>query len=102
MSTTYPSPNALSPPTVSNASITVASFNPQRAGLYVFNPSPTVTLWVAPLNVVASVTGVGSIAIQPLQGQMLGPPSMPRWNNGLNAIASSAGSNVIGILEHYS
>ena len=47
-STTYPSPNALVETTVSNTSTTVATINLQRAGLYVFNQSATITLWVAP------------------------------------------------------
>lgn len=98
-STTNPSPNALAPPTVSNVSVPVAGVSTQRAGLYVFNPSATVTLWVSPLNVPASATGVGSVAIQPQQGIMFGQPGMPPWTNGMNAIASQAGANVICLLE---
>lgn len=101
MSTTYPSPNALSPPTVSNTSVAVTGANLQRAALYIFNPSATITLWVAPTGTTAAVNGAGSIAIQPLQGQTFGPPNTPAWTNGVNAIASSAGSNVIVILEFY-
>lgn len=100
-SSTYPSPNALSAPTVSNTSVAVATNNPQRAGLYVFNPSATITLWVSPTGIAASVNGAGSVAIQPLQGVMFGPPNTPPWTNGMNAIASSPGSNVIVILEYY-
>jgi hypothetical protein len=99
--TTYASPNALTPPTVSNSSVSVATANLQRAGLYVFNPSATITLWVSPTGTVAAVNGAGSVAIQPLQGVMFGPPNTPRWTNGMNAIASSAGSNVIVIHEYY-
>jgi hypothetical protein len=102
MSSTYPSPNALVTPNVTNASVQVASNNPQRLGLYVFNPSATVTLWVSPLGTPASATGVGSVAIQPQQGIFFGPPNMPSWTNGMNAIASSAGTNVICVLEFYS
>src|SRR5580698_179687 len=101
MTTTYPSPNALSAPTVSNSSVAVAAQNLQRAGLYVFNPSATITLWVSPSGIAATVNGAGSVAIQPLQGVMFGPPNTPPWTNGMNAIASSAGSNVIVILEYY-
>jgi hypothetical protein len=101
MASTYPSPNALTAPTVSSASVQVASVNNQRAGLYVFNPSATITLWVAPLGVSAAVNGAGSVAIQPLQGVMFGPPTTPTWTNGMNAVASSAGSNVIVLLEYY-
>jgi hypothetical protein len=36
-----------------------------------------------------------------LQGVMFGPPNTPPWTNGMNAVASSAGSNVIVILEYY-
>ena len=100
-STTQPSPKALTPPTVSNASVQVAAANPQRAGLYVFNPSATITLWVAPDNVAAVVNGAGSVAIQPLQGVMFGAPNTPPWTNAMQAIASSAGANIIGIHEYY-
>jgi hypothetical protein len=99
--TTYASPNALVAPTVSNASVGVATPNLQRAGLYVSNPSATITLWVAPTGTPAAVAGAGSVPIQPLQGVMFGPPNTPRWTNGMNAIASSAGSNVIVIHEYY-
>lgn len=101
MPTTYPSPNALAPSTVSNSSVAVAVFNLQRVGLYVFNPSASVTLWVSPTGTAAAVNGAGSVAIQPLQGVMFGPPNMPAWTNGMNAIASTGGSNVIVILEFY-
>ncbi len=100
-STTYPSPNALTTPTVSNTSIAVATVNLQRAGLYVFNPSATITLWVSPGNTAAVVNGAGGVAIQPLQGVMFGPPNTPPWSNWMNCIASSAGTNVVVILEHY-
>ena len=99
--TTQPSPNALTTPTVSSTGIAVAQVNPQRAGLYVFNPSASITLWVSPTGTAAVVNGAGSVAIQPLQGVMFGPPNTPVWSNGMNAIASSAGSNVIVILEYY-
>jgi hypothetical protein len=99
---TFPSPAALVVPNVTNASITVCQSNLSRLGLYVFNPSQAVTLWIAPLGTVAAVNGTGSIAIQPLQGLMLGPPSeMPPFIQGLNAIASVAGTNAITIWEFY-
>lgn len=101
MSSTYPSPSALTPTTVSNSSVTVATPNLSRLGLFVFNPSATVTLWVSPTGTPAVVNGAGSVAIQPLQGVMFGPPNTPSWTNGMNAIASSAGSNVIVLLEYY-
>lgn len=100
-STTQPSPKALTPPTVSTTSVQVAMANPQRAGLYIFNPSGSITLWVSPDATAAAVNGTGSVAIQPLQGVMFGPPNTPPWTNSMNAIASSAGANVIGILEYY-
>ena len=102
MSSTYPSPNALVTPNVSNSSTQVATNNPQRLGLYVFNPSQSITLWVPPFGIPASVTGAGSVAIQPQQGIFFGPPNMPSWTNGMSAIASSAGTNVICVLEFYS
>lgn len=101
MSSTYPSPNALVTPNVTNASVQVATNNPQRLGLYVFNPSASVTLWVSPLGTPASATGVGSVAIQPGQGIFFGPPNMPSWTAGMNCIASSAGTNVVCCLEFY-
>jgi len=101
MPTTYPSPAAIATPTVGNAaSVQVATPNLQRAGLYVFNPSAANTLWVSPTGTVAAVGGVGSIAIQPLQGQMFGWPTMATWTNGMNAIFS-AGSSQICLLEFY-
>lgn len=99
MASTYPSPSALTTPTVGGSSVQVASPNLQRAGLFVFNPSATVTLWVMPLGT-AAVVGNG-IAIQPQQWQMFGPPNTTQWTAGMNAIASSGGSNVIVILEFY-
>jgi hypothetical protein len=102
MPSTYPSPNALTTPTVSNTSVAVCGTNLQRAGLYVFNPSATVTLSVAPTGTNAVAGGAGSVAIQPQQGVMFGPPNMGTWTNGMNAIGSQAGSNVIVILEFYS
>jgi hypothetical protein len=101
MASTYPSPNALVTPTVSNVSVAVASVNASRAGLYVFNPSATITLWVTATGTAASVNGAGCVAVQPLQGLFFGPPNMPSWSNGMNAIASSAGTNVICVLEFY-
>lgn len=100
MPTTYPSPNAIVTPNVgSSASVNVASVNFQRVGLLVFNPSSSVVLWVSPLGTPAAVNGAGSIAVQPLQSVMLGPPIAPSWTNGLNAIASSGGTNIIVVLE---
>lgn len=96
---TNPSPNQLSTPTVSNSSVEVASVNLTRAGLFVFNPSATVTLYISPGETAA--TTAGCMAIQPQQGQMLGPPFIPPWTNSMNAIASSGGSNEIVILEFY-
>jgi len=101
MSTTLPSPNAIATPFVSNASVLVVGSNIVRAGLYVFNPSATVTLWVSPSTIPAVVNGAGSVTIQPLQGVMFGPPGMPSWTGGMNAIASAPGSNVIVLLEFY-
>jgi hypothetical protein len=101
MGTTLASPNALPTSVVSNSSVAVAQYNPQRLGLYVFNPTASITLWVSPTGTVAAVNGAGSVAIQPLQGVMFGPPNTPPWTNGMNAVASSAGSNVIVILEYY-
>ena len=78
----------------------VAPPNPHRSGLYVFNPSPAVTLWVAPTGTRAIVNGAGSVAVSPLQGVMFGPPGMPSWTNGISAAASSGDGNPISILEY--
>jgi hypothetical protein len=102
VASTYPSPTALVTPNVSNASVQVAGANTTRGGLYVFNPSATITLWVTALGTAAAVNGVGCVAVQPLQGLFFGPPNMPPWTNGMQAIASSAGTNVICCLEFYS
>ena len=102
MASTYPSPNALVTPNVSSTSVQVATNNPQRLGLYVFNPSASITLWVTATGTAAVVNGAGCVAIQPLQGIFFGPPNMPSWSNGMFAIASSAGANVICVLEFYS
>jgi hypothetical protein len=99
MASTNPSPNALATPLVSSTSVEVATANPTRLGLYVFNPSATITLWVTALGTTAVVNGSGCLAVQPQQGLFFGPPNMPQWTNGLNAIASSAGSNVICVFE---
>jgi hypothetical protein len=98
MGNIYASPAALVTPPVGAVSIAVAQQNLSRVGLYVFNPSATITLWVSPTGTPALVGGSGSIAVQPLQGIVLGAPNMPPWTNGLNAI-SSGGSNPITILE---
>lgn len=101
MSSTYPSPNSLYSTTVSNTSVAVASANPQRLGLFVFNPSATVTLWVSPTGTTAVVNGSGCVAVQPNQGVMFGPPNTPPFTNGMNAIASAAGTNPIAVWEYY-
>jgi hypothetical protein len=105
MPSTYPSPAALATPNVTNASVAVAVQNLQRLGLFVFNPSATVTLWVAPAPTAAVANGAGSVAIQPLQGQMFGqpggPPGCPAFTSGMNAIASAAGTNAITVWEFY-
>jgi|SRR5215469_761804 len=101
MGTTYPSPAALATPVVSTTSVQVAPFNPQRRALYVYNPSATVSLFVMPLGTPAAI-GNG-IIIQPMQGILFGSmtDSLPPWTAGMNAIAGTAGSNVIVILEFY-
>lgn len=100
MPTTAPSPNPLTTPNVgSGASVQVTAANISRVGLFVFNPSSAATLWVSPIGVAAAVNGSGSIAVQPLQGMMLGPPTMAQWTQGLNAIASTGPTNAITVLE---
>src|ERR1700679_2777710 len=99
MASTYPSPTALGTPNVTNASVQVAPVNLTRSALYVFNPSATVTLWVTPAGSTAVVGGAGCIAVQPQQGIYFGPPTMGQWTNGMEAIASAAGTNTICVLE---
>jgi hypothetical protein len=93
-------PSALTAPKVGTSSVQVAWPNEHRTGLYVSNPNASVTLWVSPTGTPAVVNGAGSVAIQPLQGVMFGPPNTPSWTNGMNAIASSGSSNAISILEY--
>jgi hypothetical protein len=92
------SPTALLSPWVSTKSAPVANANPRRTGLYVSNPT-NVTIWVSPAGTAAIVNGAGSVPIQPLQGQMFGPPNMPSWTAGMNAIAAQDGPNAITVLE---
>jgi hypothetical protein len=94
----HPSPIALAAPKVGSASVPVVAANPHRTGLYVSNSS-SVTLWVAPTGTAAAVNGAGSIPIQPQQGVMFGPPAMPAWTAGMNAVAPQDGPNVISVLE---
>jgi hypothetical protein len=94
----HPSPIALLSPWVGTKSAPVANPNPHRAGLYVSNAS-AVTLWVSPTGTPAAVNGAGSIPIQPLQGVMFGPPAMPAWTAGMNAIAPQDGPHSITVLE---
>ena len=96
-----PSPVTIVTPLVGTVSIAVAPLNLSRLGLYVFNPSATLTLWISPLGTPAVVNGAGSVAVQPLQGIVLGAPNMPPWTAGANAIYSGAGPNPITLLEFY-
>jgi hypothetical protein len=100
MPTTLPSPSALNPPQVGMSSVQIAAVNPQRTGLYVFNPSGTVTLWVSPDGTPAAVNGAGSVAIQPLQGIFFGPPTMPSFTQAMNCISTATNSNVT-VWEYY-
>lgn len=99
MGTTYPSPAALATPLVGTASIQVCGPNLQRRALYIFNPSATITLAVMPTPIAAAITN--GIIIQPQQGVWMGTDASGPWTNGVNAIASSGGANVIVILEFY-
>jgi hypothetical protein len=94
----HPSPVPLLSPWVGAKSTPVANPNPHRIGLYVSNSSLT-TIWVSPAGTPAAVNGAGSVPVQPQQGVMFGPPAMPAWTNGMNAIAPQDGPNVITVLE---
>jgi hypothetical protein len=95
---TLPNPTAIATPSVGTTPVQAISQNLTRIGLYIFNPSAAVTLWVTALPAVPAIGGNGCIAIQPSQGLFLGPPNMPPWTAGINAITSSPGQ-VIAILE---
>lgn len=97
----YPSPRPLVTPPVGAVSITVIAFNPARTGLLIYNTSDTLTLWVSPLEIQATVRGAGCIGIEPQQSRNFGPPDGPTWTNGMNAIASGAGPTNITALEYY-
>ena len=99
---TFPQPVPLATPSVDGSSIQIAGQNLTRLGLFVFNCSATGTIWVSPSIIPAVVNGAGSIAIQPLQGLMLGQPAgpMPPWTTGLNCIATG-GPQPVTVLEFY-
>ena len=113
MPSSTPSPCAI-PATVGTLSSTVLQPNISRLGVYLFNPSATVIIWVAPLTQPqtpgspggpanpAVVNGTGSIPIQPQQGLMLGAGAsgMPPFTNGLNAICGTP-STPLTIWEFY-
>jgi hypothetical protein len=94
----HPSPVALLSPWVGTKSAPVANPNPRRLGLYVSNSS-SVTIWISPSDTAAAVNGAGSVPIQPLQSLMFGPPAMPAWTAGMNAIAAEDGPHSISVLE---
>lgn len=100
MPTTFPSPSALPTPLVGTASVQIAAQNTQRTGLYVFNPSGTVTLWVSPNGTLAVVNGAGSVAIQPLQGIFFGPPATPPFTQSMNCITTAPNANAT-VWEYY-
>ena len=95
--TTQPSPSALATPSVAQSSVQIAGPNPSRAGLYVFNPHGTATLWIAPTGTVAAANGAGSVAVQPLQGMLF--IDQP-YINGLNAVYDT-GTNPVTVWEFY-
>ena len=95
--TTQPSPTALSTPSVAQTSVSIAGLNLSRAGLYVFNPTNSATLWIAPGNTVAAANGAGCVAVQPLQGVwFINPPFI----NSMNAVYDS-GTNPVTVWEFY-
>jgi hypothetical protein len=97
---TLPSPIAITTPNVTNTtSVQVVAANPSRTGLVIFNPNASNDLWVAPTGTTAAVNGAGSFKIAALTTQVFGPPNQPVWTNGINAIASAGGTNVITIFE---
>ena len=106
MPTTLPSPVVANALVGSSASIQVVPVNLTRQGLYVFNPS-AVVIWVCPattaagIAVPAAVSGSGSIPVQPQQGLLLGPRTMPQFTAALNAIAVSGSNNPLSIWEFY-
>jgi hypothetical protein len=97
--------------TVPASSIQVIGANPNRTGLYIFNPS-SVVIWVCPAHGVQSpgspggahfpavVSGAGCISIAAGTGMMLGPPTLGEFTQALNAI-STTGSNPLSLWEFY-
>lgn len=92
------SPKALSTPSVAQTSVTIASKNESRIGLYIFNPSATATLWIAPGATAAAANGAGSAAIQPLQGQWFIDQNL--GTNSFNAVFDT-GTGVVTVWEIY-
>lgn len=91
-------PKVLTTPSVAQTSIQIAGSNPTRLGLLVFNPSATVTLWVAPDSTVAAANGSGSMAIQPLQYILFSGDL--NWTNSMNAVFESS-TGAVTVLELY-
>lgn len=90
-------PVALDTPSVAQTSVEIASTNATRAGLYVFNPNATNTLWIAPGSTVAAANGEGSVAVQPLQGIWF--IDIP-FTNSMNAVFN-AGTGSVTVWEMY-
>lgn len=95
--------------TVGTSSTLIVPVNATRLGLYIFNPSATVPIWICPSqgpqgtgggNVPAVVNGAGSMLLQPLQGVLWCPPQGPSYTNGVNAICGTP-STPITIWEFY-
>lgn len=81
------SPVAVAGVSVAQTSVAIAGSNATRIGLYVFNTDGTDTLWVSPSGKTAAANGSGSVAIQPLQGQVFSGDL--NWTNGMNAVYSA-------------
>jgi hypothetical protein len=90
------SPKSINTSSVAQTSTQIAASSPTRSGLFVFNASAENTLWIAPA-ITAAANGLGSIAIQPLQGQWF--TDQP-FTNVMNAVFD-AGTNAVTVWEFY-
>lgn len=95
--TTQISPLAITTSTVAQTSVQIVGQNLSRRGLYIFNPTSTHTLWIAPGSTVAAANGAGCVAVQPLQGiSFVDPPFI----NSVNAVYDAA-TSAVTVWEYY-
>lgn len=92
-------PRSFIAPLVGNVTpVQICPSNPGRISLYVYNPSATVTIAIAPADATPAVNGQG-ITIPPLTGVALGGPNDYAFTNAIVAIASAGTTNVVTVWE---